>query len=665
METHRDIKEAVADYIYVVRVEEGMPVETTHSETCFALTGYNRQEFADNPSLWIEMVVEEDRRLVLQQAKQVFSGQSVPPVEHRIIHKGGSVRLVESSIIPNRAPGGKLLSYYGVIRDITEHKKAEKQLRESERWFRLAAVAAIDIIYDYDVESKTAHWVGDIDSCLGCAAGEFPNTPEVWTAIIHHEDIGKVMAAYKRCAETGENGHFEYRVFRKDGTYRYWNEHAIPVFENKKLIKWIGAIRDITGFRKAEKNLLKKRNLLNTIINSTPDLIVLKDREMVYRHVNSAFCNFIGRQENEIIGKTDFDLFLPEEARGYRHCDKKVMKTGRQKIQDEEVTGKEGAIWFQVAKTPLLDDKGDFAGILCSMRDIRKRKKMEEQLQAAVITDELTGLFNRRGFYTLSEKHCKLSTRFKRALSLLYLDLDGMKNINDELGHKAGDQALVDTANILKRTFRDSDIIARIGGDEFAVLLTEHSEPDIEKIIINHLKDNLRIHNEQSGRNYELLLSLGVVYHDPTQMCSIDKLLSMADELMYEDKMHHKIEKQELQPLNYQVSERRAYRRIRTGSNCWARLNGSGKIRIMNISLNGVCLQSRQRLPVGNDYNIKLFYNDNEAILSAGELVWSDLTTDGNSNEDALHYYESGLKFIKTDNDLKISLLKLIGTLTT
>jgi diguanylate cyclase (GGDEF)-like protein/PAS domain S-box-containing protein len=665
METHRDIKEAVADYIYVVRVEEGMPVETTHSETCFAVTGYNRQEFAGNPSLWIEMVVEEDRRLVLQQAKQALSGQFPSPLEHRIIHKGGSIRLVESSIIPNHAPGGKLLSYYGVIRDITERKKAEKELRESEQRFQLAAVAAIDIIYDYDVESETTHWVGDIDSCLGYVDGEFPDTPEVWTAIIYHKDIGKVMAAYKRCVETGGNGHFEYRVFRKDGTYRYWNEHAIPVFENKKLIKWIGAIRDITGFRKAEKSLLKKRNLLNTIINSTPDLIVLKDREMVYRHVNSAFCNFIGRQKNEIIGKTDFDLYPTDEARGYRHCDKKVMKTGRQKIQDEEVTGKEGPIWFQVAKTPLLDDKGGFAGILCSMRDMRKRKKMEEQLQAAVLTDELTGLFNRRGFYTLSEKHCKLSTRFKRALSLLYLDLDGMKNINDELGHKAGDQALVDTANILKKTFRDSDVIARIGGDEFAVLLTEHSEPDIENIIIEHLKDNLRIHNEQSGRNYELLLSLGIVRHDPAQLCSIDKLLSMADELMYEDKMHHKIEKQELQPLNYQVSERRAYRRIRTGSNCWARLNGSGRIRIMNISLKGVCLQSRQRLPVGNDYNVKLFYNDNEAILSAGELVWSTLTADGNSNEDSSHYYESGLKFIKTDNDLKLSLLKLIGTLTT
>ena len=108
----------------------------------------------------------------------------------------------------------------------------------------------------------------------------------------------------------------------------------------------------------------------------------------------------------------------------------------------------------------------------------------------------------------------------------------------------------------------------------------ENKYSDIENIIIEHLKDNLRIHNEQSGRNYELLLSLGVVRHDPAQMCSIDKLLSMADELMYEDKMHHKIEKQELQPLNYQVSERRAYRRIRTGSNCWARLNGSGRIRI-------------------------------------------------------------------------------------
>ena len=118
----------------------------------------------------------------------------------------------------------------------------------------------------------------------------------------------------------------------------------------------------------------------------------------------------------------------------------------------------------------------------------------------------------------------------------LTLDLDGLKIINDELGHKAGDQALVDTANIFKATFRSSDIIARIGGDEFAVLLTELPNPNDENIIINHLRDNIAKHNQSGSRNYELGISIGVAHYDPDNLCSIDILLNNADKSMYKYK---------------------------------------------------------------------------------------------------------------------------------
>jgi diguanylate cyclase (GGDEF)-like protein/PAS domain S-box-containing protein len=598
---------------------------------------------------------------VRQQAAQVLSGHFPQPIEHRIIRKDGSIRWVESSIVPNHDLNGNLISYYGIVRDITECKKAENKPHEREEPFRLAVAATSDIIYDFDIESENMCWVGDIDTCLGYARSEFPNTPEAWAEIIHPEDFGKIMSIYKRCVEMGESAHFDYRIRGKDGAYRYWEEYAIPVFQNEKHIKWFGVIRDITELKKTEEKLFEKRNLLKTIINATPDIIVLKDRESVYQYVNSAFCKFIGKQESKIIGKTDFDLFPHEEAKMYRNDDKKIMKTGRQQIKDEEVTGTGGTKWFQVVKSPVLNNKGVSAGILYSLRNITKRKKMEEQLQATAITDELTGLFNRRGFYTISEKHCKLATRFKRGLSLLYLDIDGMKNINDELGHKAGDQALVDTANILKMTFRETDIIARIGGDEFAVLLTEHSDPDIESIIINHLMDNLKIHNEQNVRNYELLFSVGFVHHNTKHLCSIDRLLTRADELMYEDKMHHKLDRQIIQSLNEKETERRVYKRFRTENKCWAELNGSGKIKIKDISIGGICLKTPQHLNSNSKYKIKMFSNNNGGITSKGKVVWSDLMERENKKEASSPYYESGLKFVEMNDNLKTSLMEFIG----
>ncbi len=111
-----------------------------------------------------------------------------------------------------------------------------------------------------------------------------------------------------------------------------------------------------------------------------------------------------------------------------------------------------------------------------------------------------------------------------------------LKIINDELGHEAGDQALVDTANIFKTTFRSSDIIARIGGDEFAVLLTDLPNPSDDDTIIKHLQDNLTKHNELGIRNYELGISIGIAYYSPENSCSISKLLNQADKLMYQNK---------------------------------------------------------------------------------------------------------------------------------
>jgi diguanylate cyclase (GGDEF)-like protein len=169
---------------------------------------------------------------------------------------------------------------------------------------------------------------------------------------------------------------------------------------------------------------------------------------------------------------------------------------------------------------------------------VKELKQIEDKLKKAAITDDLTGLLNRRGFFVLAEHQCKLATRIKKIMALLYLDLDGLKVINDELGHEAGDQALMDISNIFKTTFRSSDIIARIGGDEFVVLLDELPKPNDESTIISHLQDNLKKHNELGIRNYELSISIGVAYYDGEHPCDISKLLQQADEAMYKNKNH-------------------------------------------------------------------------------------------------------------------------------
>lgn len=169
-------------------------------------------------------------------------------------------------------------------------------------------------------------------------------------------------------------------------------------------------------------------------------------------------------------------------------------------------------------------------------RDIVRRKRVVEKLRRMSITDVLTGVLNRRGFFNLATRQLKVADRMHGDLFLLYADLDNMKWINDNMGHKQGDEALKNAADVLKNTFRESDIIGRLGGDEFAVLLISADRTDNQQAIFERFEQNLKTFNEQSQKAYELRISTGIVQYDFEAPCSIEELMSRADTLMYENK---------------------------------------------------------------------------------------------------------------------------------
>ncbi len=153
--------------------------------------------------------------------------------------------------------------------------------------------------------------------------------------------------------------------------------------------------------------------------------------------------------------------------------------------------------------------------------------------------DELTGLYNRRGFLRFARAQLDAAAMAGRPMLLIFVDVDGLKNINDRLGHAAGDQALVDTAAVLKSTFRERDVVARLGGDEFVVLVTDSSavrEPDL----LARLTGRLDTLNARPGREFQLAFSTGVAAFDPAAPEPLEELLSEADSRMYLDKRRRK-----------------------------------------------------------------------------------------------------------------------------
>ena len=192
--------------------------------------------------------------------------------------------------------------------------------------------------------------------------------------------------------------------------------------------------------------------------------------------------------------------------------------------------------WFNVRVTAIGDGRGRAAGSLLVLRDVTERRQMVQTIRTLSLTDELTGLLNRRGFTTLAEQQFRTSMRTRNRLWLVFADLDGLKDINDSFGHEAGDQALREFAQVLRKgSFREADLVARLGGDEFAILATEISRIDGDKVL-GRVIEAVRRANEMPGREFPLSVSAGVAMFDPERPQSLEELIAEADRRMYEAK---------------------------------------------------------------------------------------------------------------------------------
>lgn len=282
------------------------------------------------------------------------------------------------------------------------------------------------------------------------------------------------------------------------------------------------------------KEIDEKQALLEALIDSIPDLIFYKSINGVYMGCNKAFERYAGKPKNEVIGKTDFDLFDKETAKKYRKMDSEMLKSGTARANEEIITYPDGKkIFLETLKTPYYDDAGSIIGLIGISRDITGRKSREKEIQYLSYHDALTGLYN-RGFF--QEQFKRLDTPRQLPLSVISGDVNGLKLINDALGHAEGDKLLKDVADILKSCCRKCDIVARIGGDEFAILLPKTDRDTVQAIterikeicdaFSNHRKNGILCTN----------IALGCATKNSAEE-SLDKVFNIAEDFMYRRKL--------------------------------------------------------------------------------------------------------------------------------
>ena len=298
-------------------------------------------------------------------------------------------------------------------------------------------------------------------------------------------------------------------------------------------------MEDQTDRKRAEEALNESEEKFRSISTSAQDAIVMMDNDGSITYWNEAAEKIFGYASGEVVGKELHALIMPQKyhqsvTKGLEHFQKTGKGNAVGKTLELSALRKDGTE-FHVGlslSAVQLQNKWSAIGII---RHITERKRLEEQLRTMSLTDELTGLYNRRGFFTLAQQQMKVTERTKKDMLLFFTDLDKMKQINDTLCHQEGDKALIEIAAILKEAFRESDIIGRVGGDEFAVLAIDTTD-ETREVLMKRLHNYLDDYNRLEGRNYHLALSIGIAHYNPETPSTIDELMAQADTLMYEEK---------------------------------------------------------------------------------------------------------------------------------
>jgi diguanylate cyclase (GGDEF)-like protein/PAS domain S-box-containing protein len=261
---------------------------------------------------------------------------------------------------------------------------------------------------------------------------------------------------------------------------------------------------------------------------------LVQDDRLVY--ANRKLAELFGYSREELLSLPSVLLLVAPDFRELVRDSMRKRLTGEVPEIEYTVHGlkKDGRVVSLDVRSVRTEHKGQPA-VLGTMVDITGRKQLEDALRTLALVDDLTGLYNRRGFVTLAERQLGMARRKHESLILIAADVDNLKGINDRFGHAVGDQALVAAASVLRQTYREADIVARLGGDEFTVFPIEASR-DSAPQLLDRLEANLHQWNERHRREFHLSMSMGTAVLEGELSKDVQQLLAEADSQLYQQK---------------------------------------------------------------------------------------------------------------------------------
>ncbi|MEA2164631.1 MAG: hypothetical protein QOK37_2758 [Thermoanaerobaculia bacterium] len=423
----------------------------------------------------------------------------------------------------------------GTVIDITDRKLAENGLRASEERYRLLVERMREGLVQADndgvlrfVNDRFCEMVGYSREELIGRAGE--------TLLAYTEDVA-LMREKTRLRLRNIADQYEVRVRRKDGMVIWIEIGGAPVMDGAgNVVGSIGVHNDVTERRMAEEALRDSEARYRLMAENSTDMISRTSSRGVLLYASDASRRLLGYEPSELVGRRFYDFVFEADREEVRYLSGLIHDSGPTTFA-YRVQRKDGSlIWFETTSRSVRDVvSGEVREIVGVSRDVTERKRVEEHIEYQAYHDALTGLPNRRLFrdrLTVALAHAR---RLKHPLAVMFLDLDQFKIVNDTLGHSAGDELLKTVATRLQAALREEDSVARMGGDEFTVLLADLKTTDDAAKIAQKVLDTVAQSMIIDETELFLTTSIGMAIF-PTDGDTAETLLANADRAMYRAK---------------------------------------------------------------------------------------------------------------------------------
>lgn len=383
------------------------------------------------------------------------------------------------------------------------------------------------------------------EEVTGIPAETWTNDPQFWTERVPDEDVERIVDHVWEARDSGEDRfEFDFRLHHANDELHWY--HGVFRFERDEggnPASFVGTAVDVTAEHRRERTLRQQKERYRALFKDSAEAIIVSDRQGVIHQVNEAFVELSGYSRDALRDAHAPDFYVDPERR--RELFEQLESEGR--VEDFEVRLRraDGAIrlcrvtasWIEADDEPLIQ------GVL---RDVTERQRQREALRHQALHDPLTGLPNRSLFWDRLQQTLARLDRHGGLGALLYLDLNGFKEVNDRHGHQAGDDVLIEVGNRLEAAIRDSDTVARIGGDEFVVVLPELADEDGAKRVARRALESLTEPIQLDSTDVRLTAAVGIALvadEDRPELVQVpavcetpDELLQAADAAMYRAK---------------------------------------------------------------------------------------------------------------------------------